>query len=89
MHDEFLGIVGWIGGVLERPLTDTFDAHSTEYAILAQLKEGWGKRDTLELLKGLTAEHGDAAGKAVEKFLELNKKAFARGTQASQARVQA
>ncbi len=72
MHDEFQKVVGWIGGVLERPLTDTFDAHSEEYAILAQLKEGWGRRDTAGLLEGLTTEHGDRAGKAVEKFLELN-----------------
>ncbi len=72
MRDEFQVVVGWIGAVLERPLTDTFDARSTEYAILAQLKEGWGKRDTAGLLTALTAEHGDAAGKAVERFLELN-----------------
>jgi predicted ArsR family transcriptional regulator len=72
MHDEFLEVVGWVGGVLERPLTDTFAPNSTEYAILAQLKEGWGKRDTAELLQELTAEHGDRAGRAVEKFLELN-----------------
>jgi len=52
MRDEFRAVFGWIGGVLERPLTDTFDAHSAEHAILAQLKEGWGKRDMVELLKG-------------------------------------
>ena len=72
MRDELQPVVGWIGGVLERPLSDTFNARSKEYAILAELKEGWGKRDTVELLKGLTTEHGDAAGKAVERFLELN-----------------
>ncbi len=72
MLDEFQAVFGWIGGVLERPLTDSFDARSAEYAILAQLKDGWGKRDTVELLKGLTAEHGDRAGKTVERFLELN-----------------
>ncbi len=72
MHDEFQAVLGWIGGLLERPLTDTFDAQSPEYAILAQLNDGWGKRDTADLLKGLTSQHGDAAGKAVERFLELN-----------------
>jgi hypothetical protein len=72
MQDEFQKLLGWIGGVLDRPITDTFDAHSKEYAILAQLKEGWVKGDRVELLHQLTAQYGDAAGIAVERFLELN-----------------
>ncbi len=71
MQDELLDHFGWIADVLDRPLREFFPEDTVEYAILADLKTGWGKRDTAALLKDLTAKHGDAAGAAVERFLEL------------------
>ncbi|MBN2368968.1 MAG: L-2-amino-thiazoline-4-carboxylic acid hydrolase [Vicinamibacteria bacterium] len=71
-HDEIPAYFGWITELLERPVSDCFDAESPEHAVLTRLKEGWGKRDTAELLRGLTAQYGEVAGKAVDKFLELN-----------------
>lgn len=72
MKDEFLQIFGWITELLKRPIPDFFKPGSDEYAIVEQLKNEWGKRDTAELLKELTAEYGDKAGKAVEKLIELS-----------------
>jgi len=72
MHDEFQTHFGWITDMLKHPLSDFFEVGSTEHEILTLLKYQWGKRDTAELLADLTAEYGDAAGRAVEKYLELS-----------------
>lgn len=72
VRDEFQTQFGWITDMLKRPISDFFKADSTEYEILTLLKNGWGTRDTAELLKKLTSEYGDVAGRAVEKYLELN-----------------
>jgi hypothetical protein len=72
MQDEFQKHFGWITDILERPLPDFFPENSKEYTILADFKNGWGKRDTAALLADLTSRYGDAAGAAVERFLERN-----------------
>ena len=72
MQDEFQKRFGWIAGLLERPVSDVFEAGSKEHAVLTRLKGGWGKRDTAGLLKGLTTDYGNLAGRAVERFLEVN-----------------
>ena len=72
MQDEFLTLLDWFAELLKRPLSDFFSVDSLEHQILSRLKDGWGRRDTAELLKELSAEYGEAAGEAVEKFLELN-----------------
>ena len=72
MQDEFITHFGWIANTLNQPLRDFFPENSPEYAILTDLKNGWGKRETAELLTELTAKYGDAAGAAAEKLLALN-----------------
>jgi len=73
MRDEFQTHFWWITEKwLKRPLSDFFEVGSTEYAILTRFSEGWGTRDTVELLTELTAKYGDVAGRAVEKYAELN-----------------
>jgi predicted ArsR family transcriptional regulator len=72
MQDEILKYCGWIGDLLNRSLGDFFAEGSEEFAILTDLKNGWGKRDTAGLLTELTAKYGNAAGTAVEKYLALN-----------------
>lgn len=72
MKDEFLKHFGWLAETLKRPTSDFFEESSEEYAIIERLKEGWGKRDTVQLLKGLTAQYGDKAGETVEEYLKLN-----------------
>jgi predicted ArsR family transcriptional regulator len=70
--DEFQKHFWWIGGLLGRPVSDVFEAGSPEHAVIERLRQEWGKRDTAELLIALTADHGDVAGRAVERFLEVN-----------------
>ncbi|MBN2086446.1 MAG: L-2-amino-thiazoline-4-carboxylic acid hydrolase [Anaerolineales bacterium] len=72
MQDEFIAHFGWIAGTLDQPLENFFAKDSKEFSILSELKNGWGKRDTIGLLSELTANYGDAAGAAVEKFLALH-----------------
>ncbi len=70
--DEFIKHFGWLQGTLSGPVSDFFAEGSEEYAIIERLKEGFGKRDTAELLKSMTAEYGDKAGETVEEYLKLN-----------------
>jgi predicted ArsR family transcriptional regulator len=72
VHDEFQKHFWWIGGLLGRPISDVFEEGSSEHAVIERLKQEWGKRDTAELLRGLTTDFGDVAGQAVERFLEVN-----------------
>jgi predicted ArsR family transcriptional regulator len=72
MQDEFQKQFRWIGDMLKRPVRDFLEPGSQEYAIVASFKEGWGKRDTAELLRELTAQYGDAAGRSVEEYIKLN-----------------
>jgi predicted ArsR family transcriptional regulator len=72
MQDEFQKHFWWIADWLKRPVSDFFEVDSIEHTILTHFKNGWGTRDTVELLRELTAEYGDAAGRAVEKYVELN-----------------
>jgi predicted ArsR family transcriptional regulator len=72
MKDEFLHYFGWITELLKRPIPDYFKHGSEEYAIIERIKNGWGTQDTAELLKGLTAQYGDKAGDAMQKYLEIN-----------------
>ncbi len=68
MDDELLKLFAWITPLLERPLPDSIPPQSREYAILTDLKAGWGKRHTADLLRGLSEKYY-APGAAVEKFL--------------------
>ena len=72
MKDAFLVIFGWVTDLLKRPTASFFDEDSDEYAIIEQLKAGWGKTDTAVLLRELTADYGEKATQTVEKFLEMN-----------------
>jgi predicted ArsR family transcriptional regulator len=69
MPDEFLSYFGWITGVLKRPLAGSVSTDSPDYPILRDLRNGWGTRDTAELLAELDAAHGPGAAAAVERFL--------------------
>lgn len=71
MTDEFQTMFGWVGELLKRATAPTFEPGSREQAIVDRLRDGWGKRDTAGLLRALTAEYGDLAGRTVERFLEL------------------
>ncbi len=70
MQDEFLVYFGWLAETLKQPTEKFFGAGTEEYAIIEQLKAGWGKEDTAGLLRRLTAEYGAKAGQTVEKYLE-------------------
>jgi hypothetical protein len=72
MCDEFQKQFPWIAGLLDRSLSDRFEAEPAQHAILARLRDGWGKRDTTELLKELDAQYGETAGRAVDQFLEAS-----------------
>ncbi len=72
MSDEFQKQFPWIGGLLDRSPSHRCDVGSTQNAALLRLKHGWGRRDTAELLKELEAQYGEAAGRAVDQFLEAN-----------------
>src|SRR5512142_2245676 len=72
MTDEFLILFGWVGDLLKRPGTDVFEAGSPQQAIIDRLRREWGTRDTAGLLRELTAQHGELAGRTVEEFLEVN-----------------
>ena len=61
MNNEFMKHFFWMGDELNKELTDFYDVNSVEYKILKHLKEGWGKKDNIELLKELTAEYGEKA----------------------------
>jgi hypothetical protein len=70
--DEFLLHFNWLTDALKRELTDFFNVDSIEIKILSRLKSGWGKHDTVELLRYLSAEYGEKAGQTVEQFIKLN-----------------
>ena len=72
MGDEFQTGLAWVTPLLRRPASAFFAAGTTERAILERLQQGWGERDTAELLRELSAEYGEMAGRTVERFLELN-----------------
>ena len=72
MSDEFQTLFPWINNWIKNPLSDYFNAASTEYAILSKFSKEWGKRDTVELLKELSAEYGKLAGRTVEKYAKMN-----------------
>ena len=72
MHDEIIAYFDWITNTLNSPIQDFFPEGSPEFVILTEFKNGWGKRETAEVLKELTAKYGGAAGTAVEKFLALH-----------------
>ncbi len=72
-NDEFLRQFQWITDMLNNcELTDYFETGSVENTIITTFKNGWGKRDTVELLQELSAEYGEKAGQAVEEFIRLN-----------------
>ena len=72
MSDEFQIRFPWVSEWIERPLSQLFDPVSTEHAILIRFSEGWGTRDTVELLRELTMEYDRAAGRTVEKWVKQN-----------------
>lgn len=72
MLDEFQVVFGWVGELLMRSTAPVFEPGSREQAIIDRLRDGWGTRDTAGLLRELTAEHGDLAGRTVDKFLEIH-----------------
>ncbi len=72
MLDEFQILFGWVGELLLRSTSGPFEPGSREQAIVDRLREGWGPRDTAGLLRELTAEDGELAGRTVERFLEIN-----------------
>jgi predicted ArsR family transcriptional regulator len=70
MNDEFLVLFAWITDMLrENPVGDVFAEGSEEHEILTAFREGWGARDTAQLLRGLTAAYGEKAGQAVENYM--------------------
>jgi predicted ArsR family transcriptional regulator len=72
MEDKFLKLFGWISDMLKRPTSLFFEPDSKEYEIVENFKEGWAKRDTIELLLELENKYGDKAGATLEKLLALN-----------------
>ncbi len=71
-NDEFLNYFGWIADALNAELTDFFEVNSLEHKILSRFKEGWGKRDSVELLNELSDEYGEKAKETVEQFIKIN-----------------
>jgi predicted ArsR family transcriptional regulator len=69
MDDQFLKLFDWITHLLQRKRGDLFKSGSPEQAVLDEFQKGWGHRDTMELLKGLTENHGPVAAPTVEHFL--------------------
>lgn len=72
MEDEFMQFFGWMSDMLKRPTGNFFEPGSEEYAIAERFKSGWGKKNTVELLKELENEYGGKAGPVIEKLLALN-----------------
>ena len=68
MDDQFLKLFGWITPFLQRSV-NLIEPGSPEHAVLDEFREGWGRRDTIELLRGLTEKHGPIAAPVVEHFL--------------------
>ena len=72
MNEEFMKNFGWIGDILNQDIHTYYDTQSVEYKILNTLKEGWGKRDGITMLKELDDTYGDTAKKIVTDFLRIN-----------------
>jgi predicted ArsR family transcriptional regulator len=69
MNDPFLKLLGWLTPLLQREWSGLFAPGTPEYAILDELRQGWGKMDTAELLKRLSEKHGPMAAATVEMFV--------------------
>jgi hypothetical protein len=69
MTDQILEIFSWWTPVLEDDSIADLPLEPTERAILEQFRQGWGKMDTASMLRNLTAEYGETAGRTIEKVL--------------------
>jgi predicted ArsR family transcriptional regulator len=67
--DPFLRLFDWLTPLLKREQARSFAPGSPEQAVLDELRQGWGKRDTEELLRHLLEKHGPVAPATVEMFL--------------------
>ena len=69
MSDPFLEMFGWLTPLLNREQVGVFDAESPEQAVVDEFRKGWGKKDSVELLKGLSKKHGPIAAPAIEHII--------------------
>jgi len=67
--DQFLELLGWLTPLLRRGRAGLFRPGSQERAVLDEFREGWGRRDTVQLLRDLSRKYGPTAAPTIERFL--------------------
>lgn len=69
-EDGFLLLFSGIKNDLKREITDFFDEGTIEHTILGELKNGWGQKDTIGLLKELKDKYGEKAIDTMSQFVK-------------------
>jgi predicted ArsR family transcriptional regulator len=67
--DYLLAAFSHLTPAFRQKSVDQMQLEEAEKAIVKELAAGWGKTKTVELLKGLSEKYGQAAPKAVGKFI--------------------
>jgi predicted ArsR family transcriptional regulator len=69
MADALLEMFSWLTTLLADPSIGEIQLEPVERAILEKFRRGWGTTDTAGLLRSLSLEYGEGAGKTIEKVL--------------------
>ncbi len=67
--DQLLMSFSYLTPMFEQKSVDRMPLEESEKAIVREIIADWGKTDTEELLKGMSEKYGEAAPKAVGKFI--------------------